>query len=527
MKIQTILIVTVLLAGGAAAQADDASRIARVTLYPGSAAVERVAHVAAGATRLEIAGLPANFDAQTIRVEADNGIRIGELSVQDASGTEAAGGREAEILAKIRALDDQIGMLDVERKSSELVTTYLQGLGSQEAGPKATPLDAKGLAGVLDAIHRGGNESFTRIQRVDVQKREIERQKQALQQELERVRSGAQDTRRRLSIGLAAERAGDVRVSYLVNGPGWRPSYRAALDSTSSKVELERQAVIAQSSGEDWSKVSLRLSTGQPRQSPQGGEVRPWRLSILTPSRLMPLAMAAAPAPMLKAMAPERAARVEEPLFDVREVQSAFATEFEVPGQVSLSADGRKLTVSLGRQTLPVKLSVQVVPRQDTTAYLVAEASQPEGVWLAGNIQLLRDGSHVGATYWNPQKGDRLQLPFGRDDLVRVSVAHVRENNAETGLISQRSERQIADTYTVENRHRQAINLLLLEPSPQSTNEQIKVEAKFQPKPNHENWDDKPGVVAWEQSIVAGAKQNFSVDYRIVWPKDSAINGLP
>ncbi|WP_018604325.1 mucoidy inhibitor MuiA family protein [Uliginosibacterium gangwonense] len=526
MKIQTFLIVTVLLAGGAAAHADEASRIARVTLYPGSAAVERVAHVAAGATRLEIGGLPANFDVQTIRVEADNGIRIGELSVQDVSGTEAAGGREAEIVAKIRALDDQIGMLDVERKSSELVTGYLQGLGTQEAGPKAAPLDAKGLAAVLEAIHRGGNDSFARIQRVDVQKREIERQKQALQQELERVRSGAQDTRRRLSIGLAADRAGDVHVSYLVNGPGWRPTYRAALDSTGAKVELERQAVIAQSSGEDWSKVSLRLSTGQPRQSPQGSEVRPWRLSILMPSRPMPLAMAAAPAPA-KAMLAERANRVEEPLFDVREVQSAFATEFEVPGQVSLPADGRKLTVSLGRQTLPVKLSVQVVPRQDTTAYLVAETSQPEGVWLAGNIQLLRDGSHVGATYWNPQTGEHLQLPFGRDDLVRVSVAHVRENSAESGLITQRSERQIADTYTVENRHRQAINLLLLEPSPQSTNEQIKVEAKFQPKPSRENWDDKPGVVAWEQSIAAGAKQNFSVDYRIVWPKDSAINGLP
>jgi len=43
-------------------------RIGAVTVYPGSATVERMAQVRPGMTEVEIAGLPANFDARTVRV---------------------------------------------------------------------------------------------------------------------------------------------------------------------------------------------------------------------------------------------------------------------------------------------------------------------------------------------------------------------------------------------------------------------------------------------------------------------------
>ena len=59
------------------------SRISRVTLYAGSATVERSVAVTPEASRVELTGLPANFDVRSLRVEADPGIRIGEVSVRD------------------------------------------------------------------------------------------------------------------------------------------------------------------------------------------------------------------------------------------------------------------------------------------------------------------------------------------------------------------------------------------------------------------------------------------------------------
>jgi hypothetical protein len=78
------------------------SRISRVTLYAGSATVERSVAVTPQASRVELTGLPANFDVRTLRVEADPGIRIGEVSVRDIGRTSALGGREAELEARIQ-----------------------------------------------------------------------------------------------------------------------------------------------------------------------------------------------------------------------------------------------------------------------------------------------------------------------------------------------------------------------------------------------------------------------------------------
>ena len=53
------------------AAAQDTSRIARVTVYPGSATVARVAKVAAGARSLTLACLPASLDVQSLQINAD------------------------------------------------------------------------------------------------------------------------------------------------------------------------------------------------------------------------------------------------------------------------------------------------------------------------------------------------------------------------------------------------------------------------------------------------------------------------
>ena len=100
--------------GCGTALAQDVSRITAVTLYPGSATVERTARVTPGMTRVEISGLPANFDPQTVRVDSDAGVRIGEVSTQDQSRTAASNARESAIEERIQALKDRQAVLEVD-----------------------------------------------------------------------------------------------------------------------------------------------------------------------------------------------------------------------------------------------------------------------------------------------------------------------------------------------------------------------------------------------------------------------------
>jgi uncharacterized protein (TIGR02231 family) len=514
--------------GCGTAAAQDASRITSVILYPGSATVERSARVVPGMTRLEISGLPGNFDPQTVRVESDAGVRIGEVSTKDQSRAAASNARESAIEEKIQALKDRQAALEVDARSAQMTADFIARLGAP-AGDKPAPLpDARSLAETIEAVRRGGSDAFGRIQKVQVQKREIDKQIRALERDLARLKSGAHDVRT-IAVGVSAERPGEVRVSYQVNGAGWRPAYRAGLDSAGSKVLLERQGAISQTTGEDWSSVRLKLSTGQPRLSPQGTEPRPWKLSLFNPNadRLSEISSGAvaarAPAALMRAKVDELKPRQEMPL----ELQTTFATEFEVPGTVSLPSDGRKLTVSLAKLSLPARMRLRVVPRLDPAAVVTAEAERPEGVWLAGDIQLYRDGNYVGATSWNPQASAALLLPFGRDSLVRVKVDRAKDRSGSGGIIGQRNQREVADLFTLTSHHKAPVELLVLEASPIPTNDQIKVEARFDPKPTEENWEERQGVVAWSRAIAPNQTLKFSVSYAISYPKDGTVAGLP
>ena len=168
------------------------SRISRVTLYAGSATIERALSVTPEASRVEFTGLPANFDIRTLRVEADAGIRVGEVSVRDVGRANALGPREAELEARIQALKDSRALLDVEAKSAELVRDFLVSLSSRPPaeGEKRPAVDPKAIPAVIEALRRGGGDALGTIHRVEVKKRALDKEIAALERDLARLRGG-------------------------------------------------------------------------------------------------------------------------------------------------------------------------------------------------------------------------------------------------------------------------------------------------------------------------------------------------
>ena len=518
----------VLLAGtlfSAGALAQDIGRVTRVTLYPGSATVERAVSVGVGSGRVEMTGLPANFDAATLRVAADPGIKIGEVAVQDISRTDALSTREADLEQKIQDLKDQEGGLDVDAKTAALVRDYLASLSKPSDGDKPrAAIDAKSIPATLEAIRRGGADAYRTLLQVDIKKRELDRKIAALQRDLARLRTGARDVRS-LWVSYTASRAGELRAAYLVTNAGWRPQYRASLDSNAGTMSLERQAAVVQRTGEDWRGVTLRLSTGAPRAT-QVVDPQPWQLVIRPP--MQPRAGFSENV-ATQAAAPEAAKimRDEEKAPIVAQFETAFSTEFDVPGKVDVASDGRQVSVSLATQVIPVKQRIRVVPRYGLEATVTAEAEPPEGVWIPGEVQLYRDGSYIGTTYWNAQAKEKIVLPFGRDDRIVVKSDRIKNRGGETGILSKRGERQIADLYSITSRHKGPVDLLVLEASPVPVSDQISVQTAFDPKPTLTEWEHRRGVVGWEQPLKPGETAKFTADYTIGYPKDANVIGLP
>jgi uncharacterized protein (TIGR02231 family) len=515
-------------AAAVTAQAATPSRITDVTLYPDSATVVRTATVAAGARSVELTCLPMTFDADSLRVESDSSIRVGDVRVESIP-SEGSGCARTALDTQIRTLEDQRAALGVQIQANALSASYLKAVSERTGGDGRAPAtDFSTLGRTTDALARNAQDVFTRQEQLKKRDAELKAQLDALQ----RTHGSASSTLRTVRIAVAAPRGGELRISYQTSRAGWRPAYQASVDSVRSNVVVERQATLAQSTGEDWRGVHLRLSTGQPRNTPRGPEPYAWQLDIQPPPQAMPYpaAPAAAMAPAPKARFGRNNEQREadgEPLFEVNAVQTAFATEFDVPGAAELPSDAQKVTLTLASETLPANLAARSTPRLDTSAYLVATVDRPEGIWPAGSMQLRRDGAVVGSTQWNPAGEDqKVTLPFGRDDLVNVVVETPKTFQRSVGLLDNRNERQLAALYTVRNRHRDAIDVQILEATPVSQSDDIKVRSTFAPEPAKRNWERRPGVIAWEQTIPAGESARFSADYLITYPKDARITGL-
>ncbi len=503
---------------------DTASRVVRVKVYPGSATVERALRVPPGARQAVFACLPAGLDAASLQVSSDAGVRVGELAVRQQPREWLGKACANPLEERIGALEDQIAALQAESAGIGYAAGYFKSFESAPSGEgRATP--PAQIGATAQALRQSAQGALTR-------QHQIKRQQEALERELkplvaERDRAGTRTASvSTVQITLAAPQGGDVRLTYQVRGPGWQPSYRATLDSTTRKVRLERQALVAQATGEDWDGVQLTLSTGQPGAATQGPLPRPWRVGIEPPAQQATVTMynAAAPAPAA-AMARIASAEAtdEVPSFDVSVLQGSFATEFAVPQKISVPSSGQRVTLSLGEQVLDARLLVRTTPAQDTGAYLIAAVAAPPGVWPAGPVNLYRDGAYVGNGRFDTAQLGRNGLAFGRDELVDVRVEQPQRQDGTGGFIGTRNERRVSRLYTVENRHRDAITLQLLDAAPVAEHQDVRVDSRYEPEPASKAWNDQPGTVLWQQPLAAGAVQRFSAEHTITWPKDGRL----
>jgi uncharacterized protein (TIGR02231 family) len=517
-----------------AALAQDTSRIARVTVYPGSATVERVAKVPAGARSLTLACLPASLDAQSLQINADPAVRVGEFNVltEDRDVVTACA---SPLDGRIRELQDQIAGVKAEASALELVDSYLRSVASSKSSDEAVPGRAASatpvqITATAEVLRKSGQDSFARAHQLKRKQESLELALKPLVAERDRVAS----QRARVvsvTINLASEREAELRLSYQVRGPGWQPTYRATLDAAKSTVLIDRQALVAQNSGEDWSNVQLTLSTGQPGRATQGQLPRPWWLNVAPPPQPVAApapAIAMSPAPAIASLSRSRNAAEEEamPVFDVSALDKGFATEFAVPQRITVPSSGQRVTLALGNHSAPATLITRTSPAMEEAAYLVAHMAQPPGVWPAGSAGLYRDGAFVGTgriDFGTPSAGapaGSTSLSFGRDELVTVRAEPVQDLTGTTGFTGSRTERKTRRAYSVENRHKTSITLQVLHAAPVSRNEKIEVESRYQPQPTELTWNRSPGTVAWEQPLAAGTSAQFSAEHTIRYPKD-------
>ncbi|GMP03790.1 mucoidy inhibitor MuiA family protein [Bradyrhizobium sp. TM239] len=535
-----------------AADLDATSAIDTVTVYPDGATVTRIITVdlPSGDSTLVAKDFPLGLDASSIRVEGESGAKL-TIGTIDARSPRAAPVNLPELEKRIEALNDQradlqgaIDSANARRKFAEhFAETSPAGIGDKgEARPIAEWRAA--FAAVGEEIA----SADTAVRDATRKTREIDRQ--IAQLEVERKAKPPSKLEVRMDVAATAATKATLRVTYAVRNARWMPLYDARLDTGAKdrkpQLELVRRAEITQSTGEDWSNVTLGVSTTRISRGGSAPELHslvaqyPQVPRPLAAGSVSDLARPAAPAPMLRKMETgEYAARSRADLniAERAEEQQAvaeigdFQATFKIPGRVSLGAAEGAKSLRIASMTVPADLAVRAAPVLDPTAFLEASFKQADdSALLPGKVAIYRDGVFVGRGKLSASaKDDIVRLGFGADDKVKIERAVLKRNEGSAGLLvttSKTDERTFKTT--IRNGHDFPIKVAIEDQLPVSESEDIVVEMlPATTPPTASNIRDRRGVLEWSFDAKPGEVKDINFAWRIRWPKDKSMVIVP
>lgn len=540
-----VLVTTALASPSWAADVDATSAIDTVTVYPDGATVTRVIAIdlASGDSTLVAKDFPLALDPSSLRVEGEAGAKL-TIGTIDARPPRAAPPVNLpELDKRIEALKDERadlqGAIDAAAARRKFAQRFAEaspaGLGEKGEARPITEWRA-----AFTAVAEEVAAAETAIRDAARKQREIDRH--IAQLEADRSAKPPSKLEVRIDVASAAATKATLRVTYAVRNARWLPLYDARLDTGAKdrkpQLELVRRAEVTQSTGEDWSNVTLGVSTvriARGGSAPELGSLVAQYPQVPKPRALGSVSDTTMPAPAQMqrkmqslAVPTEQAdmpARADEQQA-VAEIGDFQAT-FRIPGRVSLGAAEGAKSLRIASMNVPADLAVRAAPVLDPTAFLEASFKQTDDTTLLpGKVAIYRDGVFVGRGKLSASaKDDIVRLGFGADDKVKIERAVLKRNEGSAGLLlttSKTDER--AFKTTVRNGHDFPILVAIEDQLPVSENEEIVVEMlPATTPPTAKDIRDKRGVLEWSFDAKPGEVKDINFAWRVRWPKDKSM----
>ncbi|MCB1519853.1 MAG: mucoidy inhibitor MuiA family protein [Hyphomicrobiaceae bacterium] len=540
-----------------------ATKIEAVTVYPAGAEVVRVgrAKLVGGVHALVLSDLPPEAISGSVRVEGKSAgaLEIGAVDTRrmfvPQHGEAAAETERKRIEKEIETLTDRRQLSQDMITAADTQRALVTNLASLPNRPPPTSsggvTPTENWSEVLALMATSLKDIAQARIAAETATRDIDRQINDLRGKLASLAPTSEErTEVKVAVKAGGDLEADITVRYQVPNASWSPSYDARL-TTGTKAKapslaLLRRATITQRTGEAWDNIALQLSTTRPTAGTSAPELHPiavdFEIERPEPVAAAPPAGGVGRRYMADRVAPEPesdAVRIQGEVTRKRAmpakvaatrsmanvVIAPFQAIYAVPGLTTVANTGEAKGVALATDTFEPTLLARAVPKRDAKAFLYAKFDTPRGSpLLPGTVALFRDGTFVGnGRLPLLAGGEKHELGFGADDLVRIRHTVAEEKRGETGLISSSRTDERNYRMSVKNMHERAVDVTLLDQIPVSRNEEIKVELVGRQPPTKRDVDDKRGVMAWEQKVEADEEKVIEFGYRVIWPAAKAI----
>ena len=508
------------------------AKIKSATVYSNSAELLQSASVTlpSGTSEIVIKNVADYVNENTIQIGAPANVTV--LSVQFTRNfiSEYEIDESNPMIKRVRdsimLIEKEMGKIANEKVSYSKTIDLLdknQNVAGQNSGLNVTELiklvdyyraKRNELSNLVDALYEKENKLKDKLSKLN-SKLELNTQKQ------EKTSQG------KLVIQVMTDAASSVNldINYLTNNASWSPFYDLRADNINSPINLMYKAKVVQNTGIDWKKVKLTLSSGNPNQNNTAPILQAWFLRFRYPRNYGYINDDTKMNEVVVTAYGIKKDKTESSLSNYTTInENQLNVSFDIDIPYDILSNGKAHSVALKDLKLPATYKYYAVPKAEKEAFLLAEISEYSKFnLLPGEANIIFEGMYVGKTMINPnQTSDTLNLSMGRDKKIAIKREKIADKSG-TKFLSGYKEQTFTYDITIKNNKKEAIEMLLKDQYPISTDKEITIELldNGKAKVNLET-----GILTWDIKLGAGETKKFRISYKIKYPKDKFIDNL-
>lgn len=510
------------------------SKVSEAKVFLSGAQVSRkaTAKVPAGTSTFVFTGLAEGIDPQSIQVTGKGGYSILSVNHRINYLSESPKKKELEeIQARIKKLEKDYAyekaMQDVWVNEEQLLQKNA-AIGGQDNG-----LTAAQLTGVNDYVRERLKTTKTnwllqqeKLVAIDEEANKLRQQVQEFQGQAPRPTSEIV-----VEISSTVEVNASFVLSYFVGNAGWAPAYDLRATGVGKPIELLMKAQVVNNTGEDWDKVELSLSSGNPTLGGVMPTLDPWTLYAPRPMRYDQLErtskatledMPTAAPPSVASGVDMLMEQVDANTLNWNTVETRTTTfEFAIETPFTVISDGIPHMIGVNSHNVPATYKHYTTPKRDKDAFLYARTTGWEDLnLLPGEANVFFEGTFVGQSFLQLDvPSDTLEISLGRDKGVTIERKKRKTTNEKATIGGKRTV-SIGWDITVRNTKSSSVDLEIRDQFPLSPQSEIEVNLEDD---GGASVNEDTGMLTWNISIAPKETKKLGFAYTVKHPKDMPV----
>lgn len=532
------------------------AKVKSATVYFNAAELSQTASVnlPVGTSEIVIKNVADYLNESTVQIGAPNSVTV--LSVQFTQNyiSEYEIDETNPVIKKVRdsisLAQKELKKVQIEMYSNQQAIALLDA--NQNVGGANTGMNVAELVKLVDYYKAKRTELDNVIVALQEKETKLNKRLKNLNDKLEiNTKNEEKNSKGKLIVQVMSDIAGaaNLEINYITNNASWTPFYDLRAENISSPINMMYKAQVVQNTGIDWKKVNLTLSSGNPNQNNQAPLLNAWFLRYSQNDDDYAYEYYRGKDLKEKFNAQNVIQRIDangrtyndtlsagvdqyenynysnESISDytnIQETQLSISFDIDIP--YDILSNGKPHSVALKEIKLPATYKYYTVPRMEKDAFLLAEINDYSKYnLLPGEANIIFEGLYVGKTVINPgQTSDTLNLSMGRDKKISIKREKVVDKSG-TKFLSSKKEQTFTFDITVRNNKKEAVNLMLKDQYPLSTDKEIEIEVleRDGAKENKET-----GILTWTLKLAANETKKVRISYKVKSPKDKTIANL-